>query len=382
VSALNGDLPSPHYPAAPGRAPSHRPRARVYLPRRCVLRSNPSGPRSRPPHGPLPCPADPRRRRPPARWAGIGAAPLAIAVGCGGAPPPGADKPAADAASPAPWSPALPSPADAGSFDAAAVEAAMDAGVRAFATLSADPLLTAYDLAMQGAEGYCPAWYEVDGNVFWYSSCTTSAGTWYDGYGFDYIYEDHAFDDSGTLWDMRAISGAATVRDAAGSTFHLGGGMQVGDAVDAGGWDIRIVQLSGSFRTDDPSLANTWIGQGVTPNTYIYRYDNPAYAGGAAFAYADGDLGGGGLPAVSLHALVGATANVGLPCPDELAGAVSVRDAGGAWWTVTFDVQAQDDGSYALLGDCDGCGTVSDATGAAVGEACLDPSALLDPEAG
>ncbi len=288
---------------------------------------------------------------------------------------------------PSSWDPDpyLPDGTDTAAYSQSEMEAALAIGLETVLTLSPEPLFDAYDGAMRDQEAYCPAYYEVDGNTFWYSSCTTTSGTWYSGYGFDYIYEDVALDESGNLWDMRAVSGAATVRDASGATFHLGGGVQSGSSIGDDGWHVQLNTVQGSFRSDAPDLGETWLGRGVSPYHYAYVGSNPDLDSGdgpARYIFvqsAVGNINAEGL-SIDIADLLMATEDVGWPCALEPMATISVRLPTGAWYTVSFDIEDTSRGGWRLTGDCDGCGEVTDNRGDVVGEACIDATPILDWE--
>ncbi len=321
---------------------------------------------------------------------------LALLAGCAADPKPspatGADPGTddsgvapADPAGPTPWDPDayLDDPGASAAFDPVAFEAGLTVGIAAMMSVTPDPVIDAYDAAMDEQEAYCPAWYEVDGNTFWYSSCTTSGGTWYSGYGFDTVYENAAIDESGNLWDLRAISGAATVRTAAGHAFHLGGSVQRGASTGEDGWELRVNAVQGSFASDDPAAADTWLGAGVAPYHYIYAAANPGVGRtGARYLFAQstlGNLDASGL-AISTPSLLIGTESIGWPCEAEASGSIALRMADGAWFELVFDVVETASGGWRMDGDCDGCGDVLDANGEIVGTACADLAPLLDWE--
>lgn len=278
---------------------------------------------------------------------------------------------------PSAYDPDLPDQAVA-EYVAADVEEALQLAVDGLASLDTDPVLNAYHDAMDSGEGYCPAYYEQDGNTFWYASCSTSDGTTYDGYGFYNYYEDYITDDDGNVWDTEYISGAATVHEPSGSVFHVGGYVQRSWTENAGGWQAHSDNYAGSFRVDD-SPAGSWLDQGLQPAIGIYRAWKAGSGGGAYFVAqgALGGLGNDGLVAAETDNLLAATQSVGVPCELEPAGTLTVRTANGGWWDITFDMNPE---TYALEGECDGCGTVTDAAGAVQGQACADFSPLLSTE--
>lgn len=278
---------------------------------------------------------------------------------------------------PSAYEPELPD-LDAATFSQDAVETAIGLIVRSLDTLEFTPVFDGYDAAMARGEGYCPAYYEQNGNVFWYADCTTSAGTWFDGYAFYNYYEGYMVDGDGNIWDTEYISGAATVREDAGETFHVGGYVQRAWSEDENGYVMVQENLLGSF-LDDTAPADTWLGRGEMPSLTAYSsvhgeggYEVGGYRGWAGSL---GGLGDDGLTAMASDQLIIATESLGIPCQTEPNGTLSVRTPDGGWWDVTFDMDPE---SWRLTGDCDGCGTVTDSAGNVVGEACADFSLLLD----
>ena len=295
----------------------------------------------------------------------------------------------ADAASPGAASGDRPSaytwtPPDeqASAFDAATVEAALADVVDGMLTIGAAPVLETYGALMDAADPACPLWYEQDGNVFWYAQCTADSGTLFDGYGFTNVYEDaELFGEGGGHWDATVVSGAATIRDDAGHTFHLGG--QVYDGVGYGddGRRLWVSNVLGGFAWDGAGAEQSWLGQGVSPGLLLYAIRYPEAAGLGVtgnYIYADGTVGGLGTAStgadLSEFALVSEA--LGAPCELEPAGTVSVRDAHGGWWDVVFDIESTDSG-WAMTGDCDACGGVY-RDGEYQGEVCADFAPLLD----
>jgi len=284
-------------------------------------------------------------------------------------------QPGTDDPGPSDYEPELPD-SESASFSQAAVEDALSASIAGLNSLSTQPVFDAYDDAMALSEGYCPAWYEQDGNVFWYASCTTTSGTWFDGYGFYNYYDDYFVDDDGNLWDTEYISGAATVREDTGDTFHIGGYVQRSWTTDDNGWVGMSENLFGSFLADG-APADSWIGAGVTPSAGVYRAfneDNPSLGGYFVAQGAVGGLGSDGDVSVFTDNFVIGSVALGLPCEDEGGGTLTVRTPDGGWWTVSYDLDLE---TYRMNGDCDGCGVVTDAAGQVVGEACADFSPLL-----
>ena len=268
-----------------------------------------------------------------------------------------------------------------GEFDQAGVEAALSDFVDTILTISPEPALSGYEAVLEDGDVSCPSWYEQDGNIFWYASCEASSGASYDGYGFYNIYEDDTtvFGD-GRAWDVVYVSGAATMSDAAGHTFHIGGDIYQGTGYGLNGDTSTsfVAAVYGSLAWDGDSAEGTWLDEGVAPSFFAYGITYPVGLGDATANYLslDGTVGNlsAAATAVEFSDLLVVDEQFGYPCEQEMAGALAVRDADGVWWDVVFDVDPK---TWEMTGDCDGCGAVFKGT-ELVGEACVDSSTLLD----
>lgn len=263
-------------------------------------------------------------------------------------------------------------------FDPDAIEVALDDAITKIPLVTATPVLDAYALALEQMEPGCPDWYDYDGNVFWYATCTTDSGSSFDGYGFTTLYEDaDAFGD-GSSWDLIAISGSATIRDPEGYTFHLGGGIYDGTGSNDDGARLWVSQVAGGFWWDHPQGAGSWMDTPSSPSILLYaiQYDVGANVGN--YVYLSGSVAdlSEAATAVRFDDIALGDVSLGLACAAEPTGTLSVRDDAGVWWDVKFDY----DDRGRLTGDCDGCGGVW--TGDTYhGDVCADFSSLIDWEA-
>ncbi len=262
-------------------------------------------------------------------------------------------------------------------YDRALVESALAEVYALLPSLHAGPVLEAYADAMDSSDPACPDRYETDGNVFWYAACESASGMYYSGYAFDYQYEDVDLNGDGTLWDASVVSGSATLSQDS-DYLHISGNAYLANAVQEG-VDVGQSQVFGWMEVWGPRWTGLgWLGSGLAPSIGMYSYHLPNESGESArYLYAEGTLGGmdPGIPGIELTLAIG-NEEVGFPCSVEPAGSVAIRDTSGAWWEVVFDVNIE---TWRSTGACDGCGTVF-YQGEAVGEACADPTALLDWE--
>jgi hypothetical protein len=253
-----------------------------------------------------------------------------------------------------------------------------------------------YEAVMGTAEEGCPDWYEVDGSTFWYADCDTSADppAHFEGYVFDTAYSCEDLFGDGGHWMAQSIAGAATLDGGQGDELMVGGQLYLGIGRSPSDCSIAcaadcacamaceaevnywVSGIFGGFGWSGDG-EGSWLDEGVTPSLLMYgAYYTPT---GGRYTYSDGTVGGlsDQTTAAQVSDLTYGDSLIGFPCPDEPAGTVSIRDLEGNWWQVVFDVDPVNwDVTRAT---CDGCGTVYH-NGEEVGQACADPSALIDWE--
>jgi hypothetical protein len=254
------------------------------------------------------------------------------------------------------------------------IEAALDAAVATVPSLNAGPVFPAYAAAIAGSDGYCPAYYESDGSVYWYDQCTATGGAVFDGYSF-YVNYDGYDDGSGVPYDGAAIYGVAEVVTPEGYTFVAGGSASsVTQAAETHA--VYYSSIHGAFSWDGPGAEGTWLADGAVPDLDIYVY---AASYGNYFQVNGGIARVGGLDAVVFDEVVIFADALGSACGSEPGGAVSVRDADGNWYDVVFDGPPSFEENEADPARCDGCGTAY-FQGTEVGPVCSDFTRLIDFE--
>ncbi len=262
------------------------------------------------------------------------------------------------------------------SVDLPAVEAALSDLLLSVRELNAAPVLAGYQAAMADADDTCPAYYEQDGNTFWYATCQAESGAEYDGYAFFTRYEQYDLFGDGTAWDADVLSASADITEADGDRLHVGGTAYLGESVikeDVRGW---ISVVAGAFMGSGPDVSESWIGDGATPTLTSYAIRYELYDLNLLYLY--GSIGlEGDLTAASFGPLFIYTQMAGVyPCAEEPAGSVSLRDPSGTWMDVVFDLDPETL-ELAEGRACDGCARVT-VEGDEVGEICIDGSSMVD----
>jgi hypothetical protein len=259
---------------------------------------------------------------------------------------------------PSPWtwestsSPAEPRPADE---VAAGIEQALP---RAW---SIDPRLaldaaTAYVAAGDGA---CPALDLVNGLTYAEGNCVAASGLTYHGW-VQYADLPGLYMEDG-WWhdDFRWMTGTFRVEAEDGTMLAHEGDLDFTVYDDATGRPVWESTTNGDFHWRGPSAPDTWLDDDVVVMLTVAFHEAGAPVDGGPWVAADGSVArlGGTFDALELTGFVWP----GVACTIEPDGVVEVHDDRGIWYTVHFG-----DGA------CDGCGAITDAAGASLGDACPD----------
>ncbi|MEQ1565504.1 MAG: hypothetical protein ABMA64_07700 [Myxococcota bacterium] len=260
-------------------------------------------------------------------------------------------EPPVDPPSDAPW--VLPATTSTGA-DLAAVAASAQDAIARVVEIDPDPVLDAYRALYAGADAGCPALYRDDDVEYWLDTCTSGAGTVFDGFGLD---ETLTIDDGAGVYDVTATGGAGRIEAADGTFVEVDGYVQRIDQSD-GTVVVSSLVLSGDFSTNVPGTDGTWLGEGIRPNLAVTRYS----IGGQLILFGvEGALDQlpGENPAVAFHDAVILDPDLGYGgCGDEPSGTMSVRLPSGEWVDIDFDPVVNDDGLVEIddPAACDGCG--------------------------
>jgi hypothetical protein len=256
---------------------------------------------------------------------------------------------------------------DPAPVDLQVVLAAAQEGLELARTISPEPVLVAYRDLAAGADPGCPAMYEDDGLLYWLDSCTSGAGTTFDGFGLD---DDLLVVDAYGTYEVTATGGAGSIEAPDGTFLEMDGYAQLVVTEDSGVF-VSTVILLGDFVTNHPLADGTWLQQDLRPGlvTTDYQVLGTTLAFSAVGAI---DGLGGEAPAVAFDDTLLVQEFLGYGgCSLEPTGAVSVRLAAGDWVDIVFDPTLEDDLVVYEPGTCDGCGTAWHRD-TPLGEACLD----------
>lgn len=247
-----------------------------------------------------------------------------------------------------------------------------NAAIALAASIEPDPVLAAYRDLAGGADPGCPAIYS-DGDVdYWLDSCTSDAGTIFDGFGVD----DTVFVDDGySQYTVEATGGTARIEQ--GETWlEIDGFVQRIDS-SADGVTTSSLVLTGRFDTNHPAASGSWLQDGLHPNLTTTTYDIGEIR--AAF-FIVGALNGlsGSYSAVAFDTCGIVDDSLGYGgCGEEPSGVLSMRQSDGGWVDIVFDPVGDEEGI--VIDDmslCDGCGTAWDGE-EPLGTVCLDFSPWL-----
>lgn len=260
-------------------------------------------------------------------------------------------------------------------YDQAEVEATLNYALSQALEFHAEPALDAYFVAMEEATEDCPDYYSDGTNVYWYDYCTSDSGASFSGYSYAYAYSDYS--DGYYVYNGDQVYAQAVIETSDGYDFEAGGGATSLILDDPSGAIIYYSALGGAFAWNGGGIEGTWMDEGVRAETSMWISHYPEY--GANYV----SLSGGVTNLSSVYETVSFTGvSYGnpegwWPCDGEVAGTMSVRASDGSWFDVVFDVNGETWEVDEAL--CDGCGTVWH-RGEIVGEACPDPTPLVDWE--
>jgi hypothetical protein len=254
-----------------------------------------------------------------------------------------------------------------------AVAAQVEAALARISGVSAAPLLSAMDAILAAGEPGCPDWYtDEDGNPYWSDTCTASSGASFSGYGLIYRYDGYS--DGATTWDGfgLAVAGSLTAPD--GEELAMNGYASFLQGEEESGSLTAYSTIEAGQRWS--ASTEPWLAEGTGPTVGWYAVGAPDGSGGAVSITARVEPEDA-FTAVILDEVLFITESWGSACPQEPAGAISVLTAEGRWLDLEFDGPGW--GEDAEIALCDGCGRAYEA-GAALGEVCVDFSAVGSPE--
>jgi hypothetical protein len=302
---------------------------------------------------------------------------LATALGCHGSDGSGAqDSYTAD--TPLPYEPNLDVEIAEPSLEGLAEAIAKSANA-AYA-FHADPVVDAYESLLSAGDDYCPQVYEKEGGAVWYSGCSSTTGTSYTGFGYEYDYVDMESGD--TVYNGARIYGQMTLTDASGQIFRGdGSAMSLVGSASGGAANVFYSAITGAFQwTAAPETS--WLHEGDSAGITVFAIDYPNYgmrfvqlAGSVQVEEASGIFAVAFSPDGTLFQSDG----LGAACTLEPGGTLSVRDPDAIWYDVAFDGPTSDGKSLGDASRCDGCGDVV-VEGEVIGSVCPDFSTWMSWE--
>ncbi|MCB9759753.1 MAG: hypothetical protein H6739_07910 [Alphaproteobacteria bacterium] len=295
----------------------------------------------------------------------------ALLIGCAGDP-----DPAPDTGPDAPTPYEYERPELEPSLNAAEVEAAVRDLAPGLLRIDPYPLYDAYALALMGQEQSCPGTYPIAGVIGWGNECTARSGWSYAGRSQALAVHHETID--GVYYDtFGSLLTDAVLTSPDGYDLEIIGYGDLWDRPVDGGAQAVWVYFLGVFRSAFPEHADTWLAEDLSVAVTAESWAHPEQGRWLR-------LDGGASPIEGDRATLTArdlllySPETGTTCATEPAGELVYRTHDGEAYTLRFDGPASpEDAVSADL--CDGCGTVW-FEGAALGEACVDLTALTDWE--
>lgn len=262
-------------------------------------------------------------------------------------------------------------------LDAEALQVAIEDAVADLISVNGGPAINAYFEAIAGMDASCPTW-TYDGDVpVWFDTCTSSNGTTFDGYGYQYQYIDES--DGTNTWNGWAINTASTVTLPSGEVFRGAGGAGFLQGVTNDGLDVWYSYVQPGYSYDGPAADDTWLSAGIDPEVSWYAYRMPTGEGVAAALTGTAEVDDGGAVSAMVFSDLLLIDEAFGSCAIEPAGGMSVLDREGHWIDLFFD-GPQWEGTPTPEDLCDGCGSAW-YLGEYLGEVCIDWSPLSDWDA-
>jgi len=259
-------------------------------------------------------------------------------------------------------------------LDGTALTAAIDAAIAQSMQVHGGPVVSAYVEALAGMDSACPTWGVDNGTPFWFDTCTSDAGTTFDGYGYHAEYDN--YDDGDAVYSGLALYTVAQIESADGSVFEGAGGASFLQGVDSNGFDVWSSYVQPGFAYDGAAAAGTWLADGLDPEMTWYALKDPTSGGAASVLSGSATVADGPIAAIVFDELLMIDAAWGSSCPIEPHGGISVLDDEGNWIDLFFH-GPEWEGTPTPEELCDGCGEAWYA-GTYLGEACFDFSPLAD----
>ena len=263
---------------------------------------------------------------------------------------------------PAAWDVAAPA-ADAPELTAEGASSALSAVFATTFSYNADVTFRAYDEVMAYADEECPPISSGTGGSLWNVSCTSTQGARFTGFV-------AAFDGVEGPFAVRRISGEATIEPPDGTRFVVAGDASV--TVSDSSWASLVY---GVVRYDGPAAEGSWV---VDEPDVNLAYTIERGIDGTISALIEGSIAGldEEVTAVEFED-IRVSAGADWPCRAEPSGTIELRDPGGVWASMTFDVTGSAEEGFTVdEALCDGCAELywGDVD---LGEVCVDTELLL-----
>jgi len=257
-------------------------------------------------------------------------------------------------------------------FEASTVAAAVDSALSQVLDINAVPVVSLYTAFMDATTESCPQWTTFDEYPVWLDSCTTEDGVTFDGYGLMLEYD--GFESDGAIYSGYQINSLGAMSAPDGSTLTLAGAVDLLYAVGKG-YEVFYTNISDGTAWDG-AATGTWLDWGINPAMYFYALRDTTSGARSVQVSGSVSIEDGDISAVVFDGLYLLDDPSGTLCSAEPSGMISILSAEGQWYDLVFDGPTEDNTTVPEE-TCDGCATAW-FKGEALGEACVDFSALVD----
>jgi hypothetical protein len=266
-----------------------------------------------------------------------------------------------------------PANPDLPSVDTAVLAAGIEEALDALFTFDLTPVTVGYQAIMDEIEDGCPIWAVSEGNPYWTASCTTSAGTSFDGYGAVVDYADIETDD-GLEYAGHLVNSISTVVTADGEVFTADGTAYAMQSTNGTEHHVAGFGTTSGFDWTGPAGDDSWMKADPQLDFNVLQITAEGYQ----LLTVEGTISALDSVQAVVFQQLSAVDHAGRSpgCEREPYGSVAVLDTQGNWFDIQFEGMDGDGNIDPDVG-CDRCATAW-FKGHPLDEVCLNAEAIFE----